>query len=178
MAREIPDSHPLLRLFRGITEFTFEAELGIADPNLVGYVAELLARFVPSQDLWRLRDGNGRRIEDVTHMVAEAEAAGDSGRRRECHRHVGDFALFWTGVFPEALPRLQLRGADRLVNVQEQGKRSYYLASTLESDDEDGPIFRRLSAQFEMCAYGLTMIRKEWERLDDGQDNARRLIVA
>ena len=36
-------------------------------------------------------------------MVAEAEAAADADRRRECHRHVGDYTLFWTGVYPEAL---------------------------------------------------------------------------
>ena len=40
-------------------------------------------------------------------MVAAAEAAGDAARRRECHRHVGDFTLFWTGVYPEAIGKLQ-----------------------------------------------------------------------
>jgi hypothetical protein len=53
--RAIPDSHPLHRLFRGLTESAFMSELGIGDPTLVGYVAELLASFVPSQSIWRLR---------------------------------------------------------------------------------------------------------------------------
>ena len=47
--RAIPESHPLHRLFRGLTEYAFMNELGIGDPSLVGYVAELLASFVPSQ---------------------------------------------------------------------------------------------------------------------------------
>ena len=46
--RAIPESHPLHRLFRGLTEYAFMNELGIGDPSLVGYVAELLASFVPS----------------------------------------------------------------------------------------------------------------------------------
>src|SRR5206468_2157161 len=123
MTREFPESHPLHRLFRGMTEQTFMAELGIGDPRLVGYVANLLAAFVPSDAVWKIRDGEGRRVKQVTAMVAEAEAAADANRRRECHRHVGDFTLFWTGVYPEALGKL--RGpdtADHLVEYQQQGK--------------------------------------------------------
>ena len=32
MTREVPESHPLHRLFRGLTESTFLTELGIGDP--------------------------------------------------------------------------------------------------------------------------------------------------
>src|SRR3954471_13363929 len=96
MRTMIPQSHPLHRLFRGLTEDAFMRELGIGDPSLVGYVAELLASFVPSQAVWRLRDHQGRQLTQVTAMLAEAEAATDADRRRECHRHVGDFTLFWT----------------------------------------------------------------------------------
>ncbi|MGZ3355233.1 MAG: hypothetical protein ACXVBO_10305, partial [Isosphaeraceae bacterium] len=60
--RMIPKSHPLHRLFRGLTESTFMTELGIGDPSLVGYVADLLASFVPSQTVWRVRDKQGRPI--------------------------------------------------------------------------------------------------------------------
>src|SRR3974390_1166007 len=103
----IPESHPLHRLFRGLTEATFMAELGIGDPTLVGYVAELLASFGPSEWVWRIRDQPGQPLAQVTRMVAEAELAGDEKRRSECHRHVGDYTLFWTGVYPEAIARLQ-----------------------------------------------------------------------
>src|SRR5262245_17550110 len=129
MTREVPESHPLHRLFRGLTEHTFLAELGIGDPHLVGYVAGLLARFVPSEALWRIRDSQGRRLHDVTAMLVEAESSADDERRRECHRHVGDFTLFWTGVYPEALGRLRASSSpDHLIDFQRQGKRSYYLA--------------------------------------------------
>ncbi len=74
-SRAIPESHPLHRLFRGLTEYAFMNELGIGDPPLVGYVAELLASFVPSQAVWRLRDAQGRQLSQVTAMIAEAEAS-------------------------------------------------------------------------------------------------------
>ena len=163
MTRTVPESHPLHRLFRGITEQTFMTELGIGDPGLVGYVANLLACFVPTQRIWRLRDGQGGRLTEVTAMVAEAESAPDTGRRYECHRHVGDFTLFWTGVYPEALAKLQGRGSpDHLISYQRQGKRSYYLASTL--DEDQAPVLRRLSDEFELCAFGLSRVRREWEK--------------
>src|SRR5437763_13363365 len=77
MAREIPENHPLHRLFRGLAESTFLDQLGIGDPSLVGYVAGLLARFVPTGGIWAIHDAQGRRVVDVTAMVAEAEAADD-----------------------------------------------------------------------------------------------------
>jgi hypothetical protein len=148
-----------------LTEYAFMNELGIGDPKLVRYVANLLVCFVASHMIWRLRDPQGRRLTEVAAMVAEAESSPDTERRRECHRHVGDYTLFWTGVYPEALAKLQARGsADHLLNYQQQGKRSYYLASTLAGDE--GPLLRRLSDQFELCAFGLSRVRLEWERLE------------
>lgn len=167
MTQAISESHPLHRLFRGITEQTFISELGIGDPGLVGYVANLLAAFVRSDAIWGLKNRSGERLKEVTAMVAEAESAVDSDRRRECHRHVGDFTLFWTGVYPEALGALQGSDkADHLVHYQQQGKRSYYLASRLVEGSE-GPVLRWLSEEFELCAFGLSRVRREWERHDE-----------
>jgi hypothetical protein len=166
--RAIPELHPLHRLFRGLTEYAFMTELGIGDPPLVGYVAGLLASFVPSHAVWRLRDAQGRQLNEVTAMVAEAEAASDADRRRECHRHVGDFTLFWTGVYPESLAKFRKTGSpDALINYQEQGKRSYYLASRLSGGTSQASILRRLSDQFELCAFGLSCVRREWEKFEN-----------
>src|SRR5262249_7768838 len=165
----IPESHPLHRLFRGLTEHAFMTELGIGDPPLVGYVAELLAGFVPSAAVWRLRDPQGRPLTAVTAMVAAAEAADDTARRREWHRHVGDYTLFLAGGRPEGLAKLRGKGSpDALINYQEQGKRSYYLASTLSGGSSQGSVLRRLSDQFELCAFGLSCVRREWERIRSG----------
>ncbi len=164
MTRDLPESHPLHRLFRGLTESTFLDVLGIGDPGLVGYVSRLLARFVPSDALWAIRDGQGRRLGEVASMIAEAESSADDDRRRECHRHVGDFTLFWTGVYPEAVPKLRAGTADGLIDFSQQGKRSYYLASTYQGDE--AAVLRRLSDEFELCAFGLSRVRREWERHD------------
>ena len=44
-----PD-HPLRRLFAGLTEQTFIATLGVADPNLTDYLSILLSRFLIGWD--------------------------------------------------------------------------------------------------------------------------------
>ena len=164
MPQIISESHPLHRFFRGVSEHTFMSELGIGDPGLVGYVSDLLARFFASDSVFRLRDAEGRRLKQVSAMIAEAEATPDPDYRRECHRHVGDFTLFWTGVYPEALGTLKGRGApDQLIDFQQQGKRSYFVASTLDPGN-DAPVLRRLSQEFELCAFGLSRVRREWEK--------------
>ncbi len=167
-------NHPLRRLFAGLTEHTFLTALGIGDPPLIDYLSLLLSRFVHVDALYRLRNAEGKRLEEVVEMILEAEALPPEGRtRREYHRHIGDFTLFWTGVFPEGLGRLRhAHTRDGLLDYARQGKRSYYIASTFEDDPyrEEARVLRRLSEEFEMCAYGLNQVRREWERSARPQD--------
>jgi hypothetical protein len=166
-----PD-HPLRRLFAGLTEQTFLETFGLADPHLTDYLSLLLSRFIHFDAIYRLRNTAGRRLEEVADMVLQAEGLPPEGRtRREVHRHIGDFTLFWTGVYPEALRRLRsIESKDHFIDYCAQGKRSYYIASTFEDEAyrEEAPVLRRLSAEFELCAYGLSQVRREWERLRAG----------
>lgn len=162
----ISESHPLHRMFRGLTESTFMTELGVGDPPLVDYVSNLLARFAPAGALGRVRDREGRPLLEIVAMLIEAESADDQERRGACHRHVGDVTLFWTGVYPEALGRPRGASADRLIDYRLQGKRSYHLASELSPNGDERPVLRRLSEEFELCAFGLSQVRKEWEKLE------------
>jgi hypothetical protein len=161
--------HPVRRLFAGLTEQTFLNILGMGDPQLVDYLSSLLSRFIHVDAIYRLRNAQGRRLEEVADMMLEAEALPPEGRtRREIHRHIGDFTLFWTGVYPEALARIRsVLCKDHFIDYCEQGKRSYYIASTFADNpyQEEAPVLRRLSQEFELCAYGLNQVRHEWERL-------------
>jgi len=174
--------HPLRRLFAGFTEQTFLNTLGIGDPRLVDYLSLLLSQFLHMDALYRLRNTQGRCLDQVADMMLEAEALPPEGRtRREIHRHIGDFTLFWTGVFPEALDRLRsVLCKDHLIDYCTQGKRSYYIASTFADDPyrEEAPVLRRLSEEFELCAYGLNQVRREWERTqpDTADQFGRRLL--
>jgi hypothetical protein len=168
-------------MFSGLTEQTFLQTLGVADPTLTDYLSSLLSQFLSFDAIYLLRDGKGKRVEEVVALVEEAEKLPAEGRtRREVYRHIGDVTLFWTGVYPEALRRLRSSlTRDHFIDYCEQGKRSYYIASTFEDDDacrEEAPVLRRLSADFELCAYGLSQVRREWERQQPPDDSQRRLI--
>src|SRR5262245_59623306 len=92
--------HPLRRHFAGITDQTFVTTLGVADPPLTDYLSDLLSRFLHMDWIYRIRSLGGKRLEEVADMMIEAEQMPREGRtRREVHRHIGDFALFWTGVY-------------------------------------------------------------------------------
>jgi hypothetical protein len=170
---------PIHRFFAGLAEQTFEARLGICDPPLVDYIAELLVRFVHSDEIYRVRNLAGRRLEQVGEMLVEAEAR-LGNPRREVHRHIGDFTLFWTGVYPEALARLQHKEkVDHLLEYRREGKRAYHIASTLPAaeDAADANVLERLSQEFELCEYGLREVRREWERRDPDGGQFRALLI-
>jgi hypothetical protein len=156
-------------MLAGITEHAFLDELGIGDPHLVDYISDMLGRFIHMDEMYHLHDVKGRRLEEVAEMMMEAESLPPEGRtRREVYRHIGDFTLFWTGVYPEAVKRLRnAERKDHFIDYCEQGKRSYYIASTFEDDEKlkaEAPVLRRLSDEFMLCAYGLNQVRREWEK--------------
>ena len=164
MAQEISATHPLCRFFRGLTEYTFQAELGIADPRLIDYVSDLLARFVPAAGPLVLEPGAWEAT-TLTGLLAEATAATNDEQRHQCFRSAGDIALFWTGVFPEVLGRMRLKNSpDLVLDVRIQGKRSYHLASRF-ADLHDEALLQRLSQEFDVCALGLAKVRSEWEQM-------------
>ena len=167
MAPVLTDSDALRRLFAALTEQTFQVELAVADPPVTDYLVELLLRFVRTDAIFRIRDASGRRLEEVAEMLMEAEER-RAKPRRELYRHIGDFTLFWSGVYPEALAGLRAPGRkDHLIDYCRRGKESYYIASTFDDEPyrEEAPVLRRLSRDFELYTFGLNQVRREWEKL-------------
>lgn len=169
----------LRRFLGGLTESTFEGRLGVADPALVDYLVELLVRFVHVDGLYAVRNATGRRLEEVAEMLFEAQGRlGDA--RREIHRHIGDFTLFWSGVYPEALARMRpSKTKDFFVDYCETGKRAYLIASTIEAPEKprENDVLARLSHEFELCAFGLRQVRDEWQQASRGDGPRGDLLI-
>ena len=162
----LTSSDALKRLFAATTEHTFQVDYGVADPPLIDYLSDLLVRFSRLEMIFKIRDIIGQRLEAVADMLMEAEHL-TAKPKREIHRHIGDFTLFWVGVYPENLKRLRAPdNKDALLDYVQQGKRSYWIASTYDEGPyrEEAPVLRRLSDQFDLCTNGLHAVRKEWER--------------
>lgn len=159
----------LQRFFSGLAEHTFQVKLGVVDPPLIDYLSELLVRCVRSDQIHRVRNPRGQVVRELSRMLAEAETRIGIARRT-IHRHIGDFALFWAGLFPEYLR--QTHGdadMDRFGEYCVHGKRAYLIASSIETDAADAApseVLARLGLEFEMCAYGLREVRREWEHPD------------
>jgi hypothetical protein len=156
----------LHRFFAGLTEYAFQTRMGVADTQLIDYLTDLLVRFVRCDALLSLRNLTGEKLDGVAHMLVEAEARiGDA--RRKAHRHIGDYTLFWAGVYPETL-RSSRPGHrhDYFHDYCEHGKRAYFIASTVPvpQPNDDSDVLERLSHEFDLCAYGLNEVRREWER--------------
>jgi hypothetical protein len=158
------------RYFAGLAENTFQSQLGVVDPPLVDYVTDLLIRSIRNDLLHRIRGVTGRPLTTVQEMVAEAaQRLGDA--RRELHRQIGDFTLFWAGLYPEALRGADTKISDQFETYCSYGKRSYLIASTMTPPEIDPPaeVLERLSERYDLCCYGLREIRRQWESGDDAE---------
>ena len=160
----------LRRLFDGLIEQVFMVDMGICDTTVTSYLGDLLADFIHVDRIYRLRTVDSRVIRDISEMEALADLGPDvneTRRRRLINKYIGDFTLFWTGIYPENLrPRMQA-GANRLETYLRQGKVSYGIASELTAAREQPPaaVLQQLSEQFEYCVHGLHLVRANWERI-------------
>src|SRR5262245_28266377 len=153
MQQPISPRHPLRRLFTALTEQTFIDSLGVGDPKLTDYLADLLTRFVHVDSICKLRSARGKPLTEVAEMMAEADVEGRSvDSTREIHRHIGDFTLFWSGTYPEALTQLRKPlSKDHLIDFPKAGKRSYWIASQYDDEPyrDEASVLRRLSERSE-----------------------------
>jgi hypothetical protein len=97
METRIPEHHPLRRLFGALTEKNFAVLLGWPDVNITEYVSNLLVEFTHADQLYRIRNKAGDKVDAVVDMLFESEVlleAESLDREREVHRHIGDFTLF------------------------------------------------------------------------------------
>jgi hypothetical protein len=162
---------PLDRFFSGLSQYVFYSQLGVADTQLIDYISLLLIRFTRTESSLKFRTPSGQPATRIAAMWREADhRLGES--RREVLQHIGDYTLFWSGLYPEAL-REATGKTDQFESYCAHGKRSYRIAGSMEGQTESASneLLLRLSEQFDLCAYGLREIRREWEQRDADGDS-------
>jgi hypothetical protein len=165
----IPESHPLQQFFAQLVSQHFSNSIGLRDPQVSNYVAAMLAEFCEIERLYQIRNAAGRRLDDVGEMLLEADPvlgeASSFDREREVRKHIGDYTLFFTGMFPEAINHFRLRRQrlENFVDFIRAGKESYYIVSKFEFFEyaKVAPLFAKLSARFEECVYGLNQVKND-----------------
>ena len=183
MRAAISQDHPIRALFQSLVARTFHGQVGLADPELSRYVSDVLVDFIHRDSIYRIRDARGRPLEEVAEMMLEGDVslnATSFDREREVHKHIGDFTLFWTGVYPEMLRYLRCSTRrDHLIDYVEQGRKSYHIASTFQfcAYADEAPVLRQLSDQFETCMVGLHLVRRELDAYGSPEmQTVRRLL--
>lgn len=176
---QIPSDHPLRKLFRELVVRRYYADAQVRDAEIARYVSELLVEFAHVRNLYKIRDARGRRLEDVGLMLIESNPlleARSFDREREVRKHIGDYTLFLSGLFPEYVASLPRRGLrlDAFIDYVKAGKESYRIVSCFDQFEyrQEAPLFRRLSDAFELCVFGLNLVKQDLERMR--QDYYRR----
>jgi hypothetical protein len=168
----ISRDHPLRTLFQELVHRHLFLGAQLYDAQIAQYVTGVLTDFTHIDNLYRIRSARGRRLEDVADLLIESNPLLDGSsfdREREVRKQIGDFTLFFTGIFPEAiasLPRLRPLSLDAFVDYMEAGKKSYGVVASFNvfEYETEAPLFRRLSDRFEQCVFGLNMVKGELEQ--------------
>jgi hypothetical protein len=131
------------------------------------YLTTLLVDFAHTDRLYAVRDADGRPVTTVSEMVAQGDVrlhAESFTREREVHKHIGDFLLFWGGVYPDHLQRLRLSGGQELIcDYRHQGIASYRLVSTFSHPpyEAEADLFRQLSDGFSDFTFVLAQVGRK-----------------
>src|SRR5579884_3051556 len=170
MALEISANHPLRKLFAELIQKHLVGAARLEDPQIAGYVGDILVTFTHVNNLYRIRDARGKRLEEVSEMLIASNPLlqGRSfDREREVRKHIGDYTLFLTGLFPEYVASLPRRGLrlDGFLDYLKVGKESYGIVSSFDLFEyrNEAPLFRQLSDRFEACVYGLNLVKQDLE---------------
>jgi hypothetical protein len=171
MATADPPRPPsLARFFERVVRQAL-GDLGLGGPTEEAYLAVLLTRFARAEELYAVRDAAGRPLDSVTGLLIEAERAWDFQapdfdpfRERRVRQHVGDYALFMTGLFREHVERR----ASAAYYIR-QGQRAYQAVADFERSalHPEARLFAALAAGFERYAAALAYVKRVYFRPAD-----------
>ncbi len=162
------ETHPLEPFFQQVVRNSYTGKLGIHDTEITHYIAHLLCEFSESDKLYKVRDDEGRPIQALEEMVRAADpihgTAASFDTERAVRKHIGDYSLFVSGMYPESMdPYRRRNGQHSFEQLVAVGKESYYIVSQFDLEEyaDEAPMFLRLSEWFDRCIYGLRLVRDE-----------------
>ncbi len=153
----------LLAFFNWLIRRSFW-DLGIKDTEIAEYIALLLANFARTENLYRIRDFRGRRLETAVEMLLEANLSWYSGqwnREKEIRKHIGDYILFMAGIFREWVEKQSC-----LDLYLEEGRKAYQTVSQYHRAfyQPGSRLYSELSKDFEFYVGALNYMKKTFFR--------------
>jgi hypothetical protein len=136
-------------------------EEGIVDLQLADYIASLLLAFGRSGRAFRVAGS-----EQEFHHLVDIVAAADHSDDRQAfllRAHLGEFALWLSGLFPDHIAaRVQRRGAPGIHYFEELGSAGYRMASKHRDAEHHG-----LDRVYGNCAEAFRSVRTSLNRIAD-----------
>lgn len=160
--KEISSNHPLSMMLIDLINQEVERHIGsTVTPSTRVYLGGLLLDFMRTERLYQIKSADGKPLDSIIEMIAQGDVrmyADSFEREREVHKHIGDFILFWTGLYPDHFKRASV--SDLSLHYIQQGKQSYHLVSTFNHQpyDAEAPVFDQLSQGFEDFAFILNQV--------------------
>ncbi|HET8550620.1 MAG TPA: hypothetical protein VFL57_21565, partial [Bryobacteraceae bacterium] len=72
MSAPIRSDHPLRRLFAELLDRNLGEAAQVRDPRIAVYIAGVLMDFLHTDNLYRVRNARGKRLDDVGEMLLES----------------------------------------------------------------------------------------------------------
>ncbi len=145
-------------------------DLRIKEPTVARYISDLLAEFARTDNLYKIRDVQGKRLETAVELLLEArlteEIGSDLQKEREIYKHTGDYILFMSGVFREYVQRKSILG----IYLQE-GERAYQ--AVFDRDIilyRPAYLFLELARRFEYYSGAVHYMKKTFFKEGGGED--------
>jgi hypothetical protein len=136
-------------------------DLAAHDQTVVDYIAQVLTDFAREENLFRIRNARGHRIESVVEMLAQSRpdllAENMPIWEREVRKYIGDYALFMSGIFRDYVAHEGF-----LDYYLAEGGDSYQRVARLELDllRSDSRLFEQLARRFVYYSGALDYLRK------------------
>jgi len=174
MFSSISQNHPLRALFAKLVQTRLLGTAQLNDIAAATYVTGVLVEFCHVDNLYKIRNSRGKALEDVGEMLIASNPILEGHSfiyEREVRKHIGDYTLFLAGIFPEYVARMHRQGRrlDSFVDYLKAGKESYSVVAAFDQFEfkDEAPLFRRLSECFELCVFGLNLVKQDLERLQN-----------
>ena len=156
-------THASLPLFAYVVVRHALRDVGEADRTLADYVAALVLHFGVGS---RATRAGGSDDEVYTTLAAMCQAldSADAQRSFLVRAHLGNYALWMSGVFPDYIEtRRWRRGGPDLEYYEEMGRRGFSLAADHRLAAKHG-----LTALFEAAAARFPLLRQALNNISDG----------
>lgn len=161
----------LRQFFERLVAECYGTRMGIDDPEISAYITNLLTDFSRSDRLYSIRGASGDPLREISAMAAASDpvhgAAASFGEERELRKHIGDYALFLTGMYPDSSHNSRRSQGNSFHELVDAGKESYYIVSQFDLFEfaAEAPFFARMAERFEECMRGLNLVRGEIDHL-------------